>query len=63
MLDILEGVGMPESLGFQGGPLPIHTFIFLAIASEHALVSENYSDEEFWSAYESMTDKLRPWDN
>ena len=61
MLDILEGVGMPESLGFQADLA--HTYLYLLgyNAPEHALVSENYSDEEFWSAYESMTDKLRPW--
>ena len=61
MLDILEGVGMPESLGFQADLA--HTYLYLLgyNAPEHALVGENYSDEEFWSAYETMTDKLRPW--
>ena len=61
MLDILEGVGMPDSLGFQADLA--HTYLYLLgyNAPEHALVSENYSDEEFWAAYETMTDKLRPW--
>ena len=61
MLDILEGVGMPESLGFQADLA--HTYLYLLgyNAPEHALVGENYSDEEFWTAYETMTDKLRPW--
>ena len=61
MLDILEGVGMPESLGFQADLA--HTYLYLLgyNAPEHALVGENYSDEEFWAAYETMTDKLRPW--
>ena len=30
-------------------------------APEHALLQDGYSDEEFWPAYEQMTDKLRPW--
>ena len=30
-------------------------------APDHALLQDGYSDEEFWPAYEEMTDKLRPW--
>jgi sugar phosphate isomerase/epimerase len=30
-------------------------------APEHALVQEGYSEDEFWAAYEKMTDALRPW--
>lgn len=61
MLDLLEEVGMPESLGFQADLA--HTYLFLLgyNAPEHALLSAGYSDEEFWAAYETMTDKLRPW--
>ena len=61
MLDILEGVGMPESLGFQADLA--HTYLYLMgyNAPEHALLQEGYSDDEFWPAYEQMTDKLRPW--
>ncbi len=61
MLDLLEEVGMPETLGFQADLA--HTYLYLMgyNAPDHALLGENYSDEEFYAAYEEMTDKLRPW--
>jgi len=61
MLDLLEAVGMPEALGFQADMA--HTFLYLMgyNAPEHALVQPGYSDEEFYAAYETMVDKLRPW--
>ncbi len=61
MLDLLEAVGMPETLGFQADLA--HTYLYLMgyNAPEHALLQEGYSDEEFYAAYEQMTDKLRPW--
>ena len=61
MLDLLEEVGMPETLGFQADLA--HTYLYLLgyNAPEHALIHEGYSDEEFYAAYEEMTDKLRPW--
>ena len=61
MLDLLEAVGMPESLGFQADLA--HTYLYLLgyNAPEHALVQEGYSDEEFYEKYKEMTDKLRPW--
>jgi len=61
MLDLLEEVGMPETLGFQADLA--HTYLYLMgyNAPEHALLKEGYSDDEFWAAYETMTDKLRPW--
>jgi sugar phosphate isomerase/epimerase len=61
VLDLLEGVGMPETLGFQADLA--HTYLYLMgyNAPEHALLHEGYSDEEFYAAYEKMTDKLRPW--
>ena len=60
-LDLLEGVGQPEHFGFQADLA--HTYLYLMgyNAPEHALVQEGYSDEEFYAAYEQMTDKLRPW--
>ncbi len=61
MLDLLEEVAMPESLGFQADLA--HTYLYLMgyNAPEHALLHEGYSDAEFYAAYEKMTDKLRPW--
>ena len=61
MLNLLEEVGMLESLGFQADLA--HTYLYLMgyNAPEHALLHEGYSDEEFYAAYENMTDKLRPW--
>jgi sugar phosphate isomerase/epimerase len=61
MLDVLEGVGMPETLGFQADLA--HTYLYMLgyNAPEHALLQEGYSDEDFWPAYEKMTDALRPW--
>ncbi|MDG2126144.1 MAG: TIM barrel protein [Verrucomicrobiales bacterium] len=61
MLDLLEEVGMPETLGFQADLA--HTYLYLLgyNAPEHALLKEGYGEDEFWAAYEQMTDKLRPW--
>jgi len=61
MLDLLEEVGMPETLGFQADLA--HTYLYLLgfNAPEHALVQPGHSDQEFWAAYNQMTDALRPW--
>jgi len=61
MLDLLEAVGMPEALGFQADMA--HTYLYLLgyNAPEHALVQPGYSEDEFYAAYETMVDKLRPW--
>lgn len=61
MLNLLEEVGMPDTLGFQADLA--HTYLYLLgyNAPEHALLHDGYSDEEFWAAYEKMTDALRPW--
>jgi sugar phosphate isomerase/epimerase len=61
MLDILEGVGMPQALGFQADLA--HTYLYLMgyNASEYALLKDGYTSDEFYAAYEKMTDKLRPW--
>jgi hypothetical protein len=61
MLDVLEGVGMPEALGFQADLAHTYLYTLGYNAPEHALLQEGYSDEEFWPAYEQMTDQLRPW--
>ena len=61
MLDLLEEVGMPETLGFQADLA--HTYLYLLgyNAPEHALVKPGYSEAEFWPAYKAMVEKLRPW--
>ena len=61
MLDLLEEVGMPETLGFQADMA--HTYLYLMgyNAPEHALLHDGYSDDEFYAAYEQMVDRLRPW--
>ncbi len=61
MIDLLEAVDMPETLGFQADMA--HTYLYLMgyNAPEHALVQPGYSEEEFYAAYETMVDKLRPW--
>jgi sugar phosphate isomerase/epimerase len=61
MLNLLETVDMPGSLGFQCDLA--HTYLYLLgyNAPECALVKDGYTDAEFWDAYKVMTDKLRPW--
>lgn len=61
MLDLLEAVDMPETLGFQADLA--HTYLYLMgyNAPEHALLQEGYSEDEFYAAYKTMTDALRPW--
>ena len=61
MLDLLNEVGMPGTLGFQADLA--HTYLYLLgyNAPQHALLQPGYSEEEFWAAYETMTNALRPW--
>ena len=61
VLDLMELVDMPETVGFQADLA--HTYLYLLgyNAPEHALVKEGYTEAEFWPAYEKMVEKLRPW--
>ena len=61
MLDTLEATAMPGVVGFQADLA--HTYLYLMgyNAPEAALLREGYSDDEFWAAYTTMTDALRPW--
>ena len=61
MLNLLEEVGMPETLGFQADLAHSYTFMLGYNAPEDALLSNDHTDEEFWPAYEEMTAALRPW--
>ena len=64
MLDLLEQVGRPETLGFQADMA--HTLLYLMgyNAPEAALLPQDFdfADEAaFDAAYKQMTDALRPW--
>jgi hypothetical protein len=61
VVNLLEEVGMPEVVGFQADLA--HTYLYLLgyNAPEHALLQPGYDEADFWAAYETMTDALRPW--
>lgn len=61
MLQLLELVDRPQTVGFQADLA--HTYLYLMgyNAPEHALLAANYTESEFWQAYQTMTDALRPW--
>ncbi len=61
MLNLLEEVGMPETLGFQADLA--HTYLYLMgyNAPEYAFLQDGYTEAEFWPAYQQMVDQLRPW--
>jgi len=61
MLDVLEQTGMPGTVGFQADLAHTYLYMLGINAPEHALIEEGCSEQEFWAAYESMTEKLRPW--
>jgi hypothetical protein len=62
MVDLLEEVAMPETLGFQADLAHTYLYVLGYNAPEHALLrADGYSDAEFYAAYEKMTDSLRPW--
>ncbi|MDX1945862.1 MAG: TIM barrel protein [Pirellulaceae bacterium] len=61
MLDLLNEVGMPQTVGFQADQA--HTYLYLLgyNAEQHALLKPGYTPAEFAAAYTKMTDALRPW--
>jgi hypothetical protein len=61
MLDTLEAVGMPGTVGFQADLA--HTYLYLLgyNAPECALLAADYTAAEFAAAFRTMTDALRPW--
>ena len=64
MVDLLERVDRPQTLGFQADMA--HTLLYLLgyNAPEDAILPEDFdwSDEaQFDAAYKQMTDALRPW--
>ena len=52
---------MPESLGFQADLAHTYTFMLGYNAPDDALLEKDHTEEEFWAAYKTMTDALRPW--
>jgi hypothetical protein len=60
-MNTLEATAMPGVVGFQADLA--HTYLYLMgyNAPEAALLKEGYTEEEFWAAYTTMTDALRPW--
>jgi sugar phosphate isomerase/epimerase len=61
MVNLLEAVDMPCTVGFQADMA--HTYLYLLgyNAPGRALLRPGYSEAEFWGAYETLTDALRPW--
>ena len=64
MLQLLERVDRPQTLGFQADMA--HTLLYLLgyNAPEHALLEQDFdwSDTEtFYQQYKTLTDALRPW--
>ncbi len=61
MLDLLEAVDLPGTVGFQADLA--HTYLYLlgVNAPKWALLEEPYSAKQFDKAYAKLLDKLRPW--
>jgi hypothetical protein len=64
MIQLLELVDRPETLGFQADMA--HTLLYLLgyNAPEDAILPQDFDwsdDAGFYSAYEQLTDALRPW--
>jgi sugar phosphate isomerase/epimerase len=61
VLNLLKAVDMPGTVGFQADLAHSYLYLMGYNAPEHALVAPDHDDAAFWSAYETMTDALRPW--
>jgi len=61
MLKLLEAVDMPGSVGFQADLA--HTYLYMLgyNTDQGALLTADHSDRQFWDAYKTMSDALRPW--
>jgi len=63
LLELLEGVGHPQTVGIQADMA--HTLLFMLgyNAEEDALVPKgfNWEKDAFDKGYKALTDKLRPW--
>ena len=61
MQELLEAVGRPDVVGFQADLAHTYLYTLGVNAPEHALLTDGYSEAEFWQAYETMTKALAPW--
>ncbi len=61
MLQLLETVGEPETVGFQADLA--HTYLYLLglNAPEHKLIDPDHDLPSFHEAYQKMVDALGPW--
>ena len=61
MLQLLEMVGEPETVGFQADLA--HTYLYLLgyNAPEHKLLEPDHDDAAFKAAYQTMVGALGPW--
>jgi sugar phosphate isomerase/epimerase len=61
MLELLEAVGKPETVGFQADLA--HTYLFLlgVNAPEHKLLEPDHDADAFQEAYRTMVSALAPW--
>jgi sugar phosphate isomerase/epimerase len=63
MIELLEGVGKPDTLGFQADMA--HTLLYMLGYNDegNSLVASDFdwSKESFNAGYKKLTDKLRPW--
>ncbi|HEY0966354.1 MAG TPA: TIM barrel protein [Opitutaceae bacterium] len=63
MLETLEAVGMPGTVGFQADMSHTHLYILGANAEQHRIVPESFhwEPEAFHQAMKTLTNALRPW--
>jgi sugar phosphate isomerase/epimerase len=63
MVNLLEEVGMPKTVGFQADMSHTHLYILGANAEEHRIVPKNFhwEPEAFHKAMTKLTKALRPW--
>ncbi len=63
MVNLLEEVNMPKTVGFQADMSHTHLYILGANAEQHRIVPKDFhwEPETFHKAMKKMTDALRPW--
>ena len=61
MLQLLEMVDRPDVVGFQSDLAHTYLYMLGVNAPEHKILDSQYSEDQFWDAYKTMTDALGPW--